>query len=340
MPSRRYFELVSATSNKFWEVELDGAKVITRYGKIGSHGQTTVKNQGSNEMAQKKHDKLIEEKTAKGYVERSAPAATATGLDTRPNAGPPRTSSPEVLTFLKRIGLEAELDDGGYDDFETVLDDLMRWYSDADRAAKAQVFAWRYGQGGGEELYSSKRFQEFSAALSRWVQKPRPPFEGEELVHYAADSLLIDAHHSDNYDAAPQLMKLESDDGTLYLLRPEQDRVPNALDESWALGTLNSPDTEAALNGIYRDGGCTPAFADHAAGCSRCQAQLQQWETGADLPDGFEQFRTQPLRPLPPKTPPLPPSARVGIKYKAVVVFPEPVRAETLPGGKPWWKLW
>lgn len=74
--SKRYFEFSEGTSNKFWEVWIEGNQVLTRYGKIGANGQTTVKDEGSAAGAQKLYDKLIKEKTGKGYAEKGgAPAA-------------------------------------------------------------------------------------------------------------------------------------------------------------------------------------------------------------------------------------------------------------------------
>ncbi|MCC6333707.1 MAG: WGR domain-containing protein [Myxococcales bacterium] len=73
--SKRYFEFSEGTSNKFWEVWMDGSQVLTRYGKIGATGQTTVKDEGSVAGAQKLYDKLIREKTGKGYQEKSNGAA-------------------------------------------------------------------------------------------------------------------------------------------------------------------------------------------------------------------------------------------------------------------------
>ena len=79
--AKRYFEFSEGTSNKFWEVWVDGNQVLTRYGKIGAGGQTTVKDEGSPAGAQKLHDKLVGEKTKKGYQEKgggdAAPAAAA-----------------------------------------------------------------------------------------------------------------------------------------------------------------------------------------------------------------------------------------------------------------------
>lgn len=66
----RYFELIDASSSKFWEITLQGAAFITRYGKIGSAGQKTIKEFASEAVAKSEHDKLVSEKTKKGYVAR------------------------------------------------------------------------------------------------------------------------------------------------------------------------------------------------------------------------------------------------------------------------------
>lgn len=65
----RYFEYQDDKSSKFWEIELSDRKFRVRFGKIGTDGQTQVKNFGSAAEAQKEYDKLITEKTKKGYEE-------------------------------------------------------------------------------------------------------------------------------------------------------------------------------------------------------------------------------------------------------------------------------
>jgi cell wall assembly regulator SMI1/predicted DNA-binding WGR domain protein len=75
--AKRYFEFVEGTSSKFWEIWVDGTKVMTRYGRIGASGQTTEKDEGAVDKAKKLHDKLIVEKTKKGYVESGGGAAPA-----------------------------------------------------------------------------------------------------------------------------------------------------------------------------------------------------------------------------------------------------------------------
>jgi predicted DNA-binding WGR domain protein len=67
--SARKFEYVDSKSSKYWNIELQGKEVVTSYGRIGSSGQQTSKSFGSAALAQKEYDKLIEQKTKKGYVE-------------------------------------------------------------------------------------------------------------------------------------------------------------------------------------------------------------------------------------------------------------------------------
>jgi len=78
-PGARYFEFVEGTSSKFWEILLDGSTVTTRYGKIGTAGQQTEKDFDTRSEAFKEYDKLVAEKTKKGYVENTPGAAPADG---------------------------------------------------------------------------------------------------------------------------------------------------------------------------------------------------------------------------------------------------------------------
>jgi DNA ligase-1 len=66
----RHFECVGNSSSKFWEVSVGGNTVTTRYGRIGSPGQSTTKEYADTTAAQAAAAKLIAEKTGKGYVEK------------------------------------------------------------------------------------------------------------------------------------------------------------------------------------------------------------------------------------------------------------------------------
>jgi len=66
----RYFEFVEGSSSKFWEVSQSGNEMTTRWGRIGSAGQSKTKTFADKQAAAKTVAKLVEEKTGEGYVER------------------------------------------------------------------------------------------------------------------------------------------------------------------------------------------------------------------------------------------------------------------------------
>jgi len=65
----RRFEFSDSTSNKFWEVEVKGETLNVTFGKIGTKGQSKPKDFTTPEKAKAEMEKLIKEKTGKGYVE-------------------------------------------------------------------------------------------------------------------------------------------------------------------------------------------------------------------------------------------------------------------------------
>ncbi len=65
----RRFEFVEGKSSKFWEVSVDGCEMTVRYGRIGTAGTSKVKSFADAAAARREADKLIAEKTGKGYVE-------------------------------------------------------------------------------------------------------------------------------------------------------------------------------------------------------------------------------------------------------------------------------
>ena len=71
----RRFELSDGSSNKFWQISRAGAELRVTFGKIGTAGQTQLKDLVTEAAAIAEHDKLIKEKTKKGYAETGAPNA-------------------------------------------------------------------------------------------------------------------------------------------------------------------------------------------------------------------------------------------------------------------------
>ncbi|MBE2250159.1 MAG: HEAT repeat domain-containing protein [Myxococcus sp.] len=94
MPGARRFEFEEDDSSKFWEVMVVDTTTTVRFGKIGSAGQKKPKKLATPEAAQKEMEKLIKEKTGKGYSEVKPrgvkpPKAVEAPKPPEPKAAPP-----------------------------------------------------------------------------------------------------------------------------------------------------------------------------------------------------------------------------------------------------------
>ena len=65
----RRFELSDGKSNKFWEISATGSSLTTTFGRIGTDGRSTTKQFSTDEKCQTEVEKLIRQKTSKGYAE-------------------------------------------------------------------------------------------------------------------------------------------------------------------------------------------------------------------------------------------------------------------------------
>lgn len=65
----RRFEYREGSSAKFWEITVEGVDVRVRFGRIGAAGQAQTKTLSDAEAAMHHAEKLIAEKTKKGYRE-------------------------------------------------------------------------------------------------------------------------------------------------------------------------------------------------------------------------------------------------------------------------------
>ena len=65
----RMFEFHDGKSDKFWEIELSGKSHTVRYGRSGTDGQSKTKEFADEAKAVASYEKLIGEKTRKGYQE-------------------------------------------------------------------------------------------------------------------------------------------------------------------------------------------------------------------------------------------------------------------------------
>jgi len=82
------YEFSEGTSNKFWQIDLNGASFTTTFGKIGSSGQTSTKSFDTDAKALVEYNKLIAEKTKKGYQLTSGGTAVVAAAPAAPKAAP------------------------------------------------------------------------------------------------------------------------------------------------------------------------------------------------------------------------------------------------------------
>jgi predicted DNA-binding WGR domain protein len=158
------FEFSEGTSNKFWEIWSDGSEVHTRYGKIGTAGQTTVKDEGDDAKAAKLYAKLVAEKTKKGYVEvgggssaGAAPAKAAPAPAKAAKAAPAKPAKP-----AKKKDDEDEGDDEG--DWRRFEVDEKFWAIKRDGAS----FTVKYGKIGTSGQEKTKDFDDEDEAEAEY----------------------------------------------------------------------------------------------------------------------------------------------------------------------------
>lgn len=85
---KRRFEFEEGGSAKFWELEQLGSDLHIGWGKRGTKGQSQVKSFASEAKADQAAQKLIKEKTGKGYVEREGGGEAATDGGARATGAP------------------------------------------------------------------------------------------------------------------------------------------------------------------------------------------------------------------------------------------------------------
>ncbi len=151
MAAKRYFEFVEGTSSKFWEVWIDAdTKVMTRYGKIGAGGQTTIKDEGTVDKAQKLFDKLVREKTGKGYLEKGGSVSAA---------APPPPPAPKPAP--RPVEVAAPSRSGGFRRFEFEEGESNKFWEVRVEGAAQTV---RYGKLGTAGQEKTKTFEDAAAA--------------------------------------------------------------------------------------------------------------------------------------------------------------------------------
>ena len=93
-------EFKEGTSQKYWEGEVRGSGLLVRWGRLGTSGQSQTKDFSSSSSAQAELEKLVREKTKKGYVAvggKKAAAATKAVPETAASKVAPQTTTPKPV---------------------------------------------------------------------------------------------------------------------------------------------------------------------------------------------------------------------------------------------------
>lgn len=75
---KTYLEYRDEKSSKFWEVSVNDSTMVTRWGAIGSKGQSKEKSFESNDKAIAEAEKLASQKVRKGYAPLEGKASETT----------------------------------------------------------------------------------------------------------------------------------------------------------------------------------------------------------------------------------------------------------------------
>ncbi|MGC4119852.1 MAG: WGR domain-containing protein [Myxococcales bacterium] len=154
----RRFEFTEGSSSKFWEVEVAGSSLTVRFGKLGTNGQTKVKELATAQEAASEADSLIREKTGKGYVEVGAAAASVVAPVSKPAA--PAASSAAPARAVASAPASARSSDL---EGEVVIPE----------EAKKRVLTWRGGPPPAEVIEAGipeKLFAQIRTALPNGVE--------------------------------------------------------------------------------------------------------------------------------------------------------------------------
>ncbi|MBA2543023.1 MAG: WGR domain-containing protein [Deltaproteobacteria bacterium] len=151
-----HLEFEEGTSSKFWRARVEGKTLYVNYGKIGSNGQTQVKQLGDPDAAQTEYDKLVREKRKKGYAdagggggggegeeeeegegdeedEEEAPRKPAPKAAAAPAAAAPRSGGTRLVLEAGNRKVETTL----YLDGKTVRMEAVETYASPEAAKKA-----------------------------------------------------------------------------------------------------------------------------------------------------------------------------------------------------------
>ncbi|MGF3023128.1 DUF4132 domain-containing protein [Methylobacterium aquaticum] len=101
------YELTAGSSSKFWEAGTEGNVLTVRFGRLGTQGQSKARSFSDPAAARAELDRLVREKTGKGYTPAGAPNGAATPLSAAPDvARPDVAEAPPTVPIRKTPRVE------------------------------------------------------------------------------------------------------------------------------------------------------------------------------------------------------------------------------------------
>eukprot|EP01032_Pedospumella_encystans_P027068 gene27068-30601_t len=166
------------TSDKFYEISINGTKVVSRYGRTGTQGASVSKELSNAEEVKVYIDSLLAEKRKKGYVDQDivptegAPEQKQTG-DTKPESKPAKKvkKAAEVEDVVKEVNYLECTEGGSRKFYELTL--------------SGDQVTIRYGKIGTSGVVSEKDFGGDMDAASKFAAKTVGEKEKKGYVHVA-----------------------------------------------------------------------------------------------------------------------------------------------------------
>ncbi|GEM_PF-34272 len=214
----RRFEYWDQKSNKFWEIEGEGAEVTTRWGRIDSAGQCKTKVFASEAKASAEVEKQIRTKVGKGYAETTAGAAgtgraTATGDPAATHGGVAKGGAGGTAS-LAGTGSAGDLAGDLADGASTLV----------SGSGSAQ---YTLSNTGGVYACTCPAWRNQSLAIDRRTCKHLRKFRGEAAEEARLGALPVRSSASANVDAPPLLLahRWEQQDPRGWLMSEKLDGV-------------------------------------------------------------------------------------------------------------------
>lgn len=299
---KTYLEFHDEKSSKFWEVTVKDATMITRWGKLGSDGQSKEKTFGSNDEAITEAAKIAGQKVRKGYAPLEDQTSTQTELQSDKPISP-EIEKEKVSTFepLKDRWLQESfpsIDDDKFEEkFDHLLESTLRTSKELAPQTRAEIIKnmFRFHD---KHFKYRRRFQNrVNKSKKKLIQAVvdvlSPGFEGVEvtvdLLCHAPSLEVLDAmlqaginpnsrfqsgiDHFVDFDRKPDMFKRLIDAGANLELLVDGEIRTDLLDYKY-LKQIHEKGVD--LN-VIDDKECTPIFyCGDADGASKSIKLLKQ----------------------------------------------------------------